>query len=941
MSEFTLNDAQAAAVEIETGPALVVAGAGTGKTRVIVERIRRLIYDRGVAAENILALTFTEKAAAEMQDRLVVGDVLNVDTTIATFNRFGNDLLRTYGGEWGLGTLRLLGETGQLVYLREHFDELQLDYFAPVSNPDGQLKLLADYISSLKTQLVDSEQYQRYAASLPTANAAEKLEKQKHQELANLYARYIAMCRRDNVIDYDDQVYLAIRLLQARPNIQQQLQRKYLYILVDEFQDTNPMQSRFVDLLVGKDKNLMVVGDDDQSIYGWRGATLANILDFTVRYPAAKNITLLENYRSTQPILDAAYRLIRHNDPHRLEVMNNLDKRLHAQTADGPGPKLQHFQTLDGELDWLVQDIDRRLKNGQSPASIAILTRRTALVLRVHDVLEQAGIEHAVAGISSDLYEHNGVRQMLEVLTAIADPLNDMALFHALSGPIAKVDTASLSRLAATARREHQSLRQAIDLSDDPAAKSALAALDTWRMAATNQTVGNLAYDIITESGWKTSLYEEATVTAATLNEVQALSAWFKTLKEFERVAVVASVQNYVANLPTLRSAETSFEDASLQVSDTVLNVLSVHRAKGLEWDTVYIVDCSEGSFPLKRRSGGLEIPLELRSSTTLADEHLLEERRLMYVAVTRARHELILTHADSHGGSAVRKPSRFLTEMAAFDGESSMPIVENTTPLERFAPLIGGSPEHQLPAGMIDSSGRLVLSVSQIATWLECPEDFRYKYILNMPLPPAPQLMYGTLVHSVIERIHKGRLADQLPGLEELRQYVREGLPRSGYASKRSQERAHLQAEQTIEHIYERFSGGPLPTALETPFRVTLADIGVVITGRIDAVYPHETGIEIRDYKTGTSVTTAEKAKSRATASPQLTLYALAWREMHNEMPALLTLDFVETGLLGSVRKQPKSLDTMEHKLADMVSALRKGHYPAAASHDRCVHPH
>jgi DNA helicase-2/ATP-dependent DNA helicase PcrA len=700
------------------------------------------------------------------------------------------------------------------------------------------------------------------------------------------------------------------------------------------------MQSRFVDLLVGEEKNLMVVGDDDQSIYGWRGATLANILDFTVHYPSAKDITLIENYRSTQPILDAAYRLIRHNDPHRLEVMNQLDKRLRAQAKTGPEPKVQHFSNLDSELEWLVQDIGDRLRAGQSPASIAVLTRRTALVLRVHEALEQAGISHAVAGISNDLYEQNSVRQLLEALTTIADPLNDMALFHTLSGPVGGVDVIALSRLAASANREHQALSAAIMESGDAETKAALMTIEKWRSAAATQTVGSLAYDVISDSGWKAKLYDEAKGSSTVLTEVQALSAFFKTLKEFERIAGVASVQNYVANLPTLRSAETSFEDVSLQISDTTLNVLSVHRAKGLEWDTVYIVDCSEGSFPLKKRSSGLELPAELRSNSSAADEHLSEERRLMYVAVTRARKELLLSHADKHGGGATRKPSRFLNEMF---GENTPPsTVESVqeTQLEQFAPLKADALIAALPPAMLDDNGHLTLNVSQIATWLDCPEDFHYKYVLNMPLPPAPQLAYGTLIHSAIERINRGRLEGHVPSFEELRNFVVGGLPQTGYASKRSRERAHAQAEHTIKQVYERFVAEALPSALETPFRVSLADIGLTITGRIDAVYPLGDAVEIRDYKTGTSVTTAEKAKSRATGSQQLTLYALAWRQLHDEMPALLSLDFVETGLIGSVKKQAKSLATLEQKLAEMVASIRSGQYPAASRHDNCAHP-
>lgn len=262
------------------GPALVVAGAGTGKTRVITERILKLI-EKGVRPDSIVALTFTQKAADEMLDRIASSSLkLALDVHVATFNGFGGELLQRFGGEWGLGNLKLLGETGKLVFLREHLDELNLDYFAPVSNPDGQLANLGDYASQLKQQLVKPSDYLEYAKKLPGSNAAEKLEKNKHLELAHFYTIYLQLCRARQVIDYDDQIYLTVELLNARPNVLRQLQNQFQYLLVDEFQDTNPMQSALVDLLAGTHQNLMVVGDDDQSIYGWRGATLANILDF-------------------------------------------------------------------------------------------------------------------------------------------------------------------------------------------------------------------------------------------------------------------------------------------------------------------------------------------------------------------------------------------------------------------------------------------------------------------------------------------------------------------------------------------------------------------------------------------------------------------------------------------------------------------------------------
>lgn len=932
-----LNAGQAAAVGITDGPVLVVAGAGTGKTRVIVERILRLIAD-GVKPENILGLTFTEKAAGEMLDRVADASLgAALDTTIATYNGFGSSLLERYGHEWGLGVPRLLGDTGQLVFLREHFDELELDYFAPISTPDGQLDRLCEYVSQLKQQLISPEAYERYAAQLPAADEADALEKKKHQELARFYRTYLALCRTNQVIDYDDQLYLTLELLQARPNVLRELQARYHYVLVDEFQDTNPMQSALVDLLVGSKQNLMVVGDDDQSIYGWRGATLANILDFTKRYPTAKDITLIENYRSTQSILDSAYRLIQHNNPERLEVINHLDKRLHAQTDDGPAPVTKHFYTLEAELTWLADDIAKRLQNGQEPSSIAVLARRSQTVTRVHETLELHNIPHAMAGLSNDIYDQPAVRQLIEVLKAVGDPLDDMALFHALSGPVFAIPAAELSAVSARAKREYLRLDEAVAAAGNQALQTSCQTIASWREMSSSVSVGDLAYQIITDSGWKQQLYEQSLQDPAMEVPAQAVSKFFTTLKEFERIAGVPSVQNYLASLPVLQASGSEFTDATLDISDSLVNVLSVHRAKGLEWETVYIVDCTEGSFPLHARGGSLQIPTELKTVQSRADEHLAEERRLMYVAVTRARRELVLTYANRHGDGAPRRPSRFLAELFETLPTDVEPEAEQSS-LELFAPhrIPASAP---LPANMYEN-GMFTLSVSHVACWLDCPLDFYYKYVLGIPLPPDPSRGYGTAIHGAIQRIFDGRRQGSVPTLEALTEQIQAALPRAGYASPHSRERAHAQALRSIEHIYERFTRESLPIEDELPFSVHIPDLPLKLVGRMDAIYQLDEGIEIRDFKTSTSVTTPEQAKARTTNSKQLTLYALAWKLLHGEMPAKLTLDFVETGQIQSVRKQAKSLDTMQRKLADMISHLQAGEYPPGKDHTYCKHP-
>lgn len=932
-----LNDAQARAVAITDGPVLVVAGAGTGKTRVIVERIARLIHS-GVPPQQILALTFTEKAAGEMLDR--IGDTrgaLTADVMVATYNGFGNDILQAYGTEIGLGAQQLLSETGQLVFLREHLDEFELDYFSPVSRPDSQLAVLAAYVSQLKQQLVQPSRYRQYAKNMAANNPEEALEKQKHQELAAFFDAYIGLCRQNQVIDYDDQLYLTIELLQLRANVLAELHARYRFILVDEYQDTNLMQARLVNLLAGKRQNVMVVGDDDQSIYGWRGATLANILAFQQQYPSAKEVTLTRNYRSTQPILDAAYRLIQHNNPERLEVIHKLDKHLTAETSGGEVPRVLHFAHRNAECAWVASDIARRLESGQDPASMAVLARRNNGVQIMHETLELHGIEHAVAGLRSNMYDQLAVKQLIEALKCVSDDHDDMALFHCLSGPIFELDPLVLSAASAQARNEHDSLRNMLVSLHNEHIDKALGQLHEWRQQIGEITVGELAYKIITETGWKDRLYALGQKDPAAENQLHALVAFFGSLREFERAADVASVQNYIRNVPMLRAAGSGFEDASLDISASLVNVLSIHRAKGLEWDTVYITDCTEGSLPMRSFGGGLRVPADLHEHPTRADDHMSEERRLMYVAATRAKKELVLTYADVHGSGAKRKASRFLGEMLC-DNADHISLDEAQTSLELFAPK-RPTGAFTLPPDILQD-GKLSLSVSQVDCWLRCPEDFYYLYVLKMPQPADPALAYGTAIHAAIEKIHEGRRRGETVALQELQDMVQATLPKAGYVSKRSRERAHAQALATVLALYKRFNSETPPIATEQPFAVEIPDTPLMLRGRIDAVYQLPTGVEIRDYKTGMSVTSADKAKQRATSSNQLALYALAWQIMHDEIPALLSLDFVETGHIGSVRKQAKTLESLTAKLQKLPTQLSNAAFEPGGDHTFCSHP-
>lgn len=928
-----LNKEQKQVVDAEKRPLLVVAGAGTGKTRVIVEKINKLLKS-GIAPASILAVTFTEKAAAEMAERVTESsEGLLLDLPIMTFNGYGNSVLREFGTDIGIPrSFRLLSEQAQIVFIRERIDEFELDYFMPLtSSPDGIIEDIVKLFSKLKQHVIAPDAYKSYADGLPATDDAEATERKKHAELSRAYGTYIKLCRAENVVDYDDQIYLTIQLLEARPNVRKLLQDRYHTIFVDEFQDTNPMQSRLIDLIASDKHNLVVVGDDDQSIYGFRGATIANILSFKDRYPDASEVVLTTNYRSYQPILDAAYKLIQHNNPNRLEASLKINKRLTSKQP-GQDPTLLRFADARSELEWLARDIAdkyEKLKKDEL-ISLAVLTRSNNGALAVHQALETLGVPHRVVGANPDLYSRPIVRMLLELVRTLVEPDNSASLHHTLISDLFSVDNQLVAPLASTARHEHQPLESA--LSEVPEVQDALQIIASLRADSAHSSVGQILWRAIDETGYKDRLLKRAPHDDETGVSVGHLKQFFDSLKEFENIATQPTAVQYMLALPALKAAGETTDD-TLGLSENEVIVTTVHKAKGLEWDTVYLPRLSEQSFPMWRQGGGIALPEELRDGTeSPADEHYNEERRVMYVAITRARQNLILSFS-----SGSRQPSRFIDEMLGARTADATPLTNGSASDIRLDVANETVQGVSVPTHIYDGQ-QVRLSASQAQALLNCPLNFYYKFVLRTPEEPKVSTTYGTQMHNFIQEINEGRQSGTLRPLKAMLSDLTLSWQKAGYSSKVQQERALAQAKDTLSEYYQLALNSPPPIAVEEKFEAVLPE-NITLYGRIDAVYD-DGGIEIRDYKTGNKVRDDKSAKEKTSSSKQLTLYALAWQTIHGTLPARVSLHYVDTGFVGSVAKQQKSIDTIHSNLVQAAMNLRNGIFPAGGRHDYCLHP-
>ena len=360
-----LNKKQREAVQFLGGPLAIIAGAGTGKTRVITYRIAYLIAAEIAKPCEILALTFTDKAAAEMEERV---DVLvpygYTDVTISTFHSFGDRIVREFSVDLGLDPdYRLLNLSEQALFLRDHLFDLPLRYYRPLSNPTKFLHELLRHFSRLKDEDILPTEYIRFSEKLLATSQGnnESLAVQrvaeKQLELAKCYEAYQELMAKKGFVDFGDQISYSNKLLREHPDIRKTLQERYQYIMVDEFQDTNYSQFQMVRELAAGHKNLTVVADDDQSIYKFRGAAISNILNFNDVYTNSHDVVLTKNYRSTQSILDASYKLIRHNDPDRLEIKRKINKKLRGLPEDGQSVAHLHFDTISAEADAIAKKI--------------------------------------------------------------------------------------------------------------------------------------------------------------------------------------------------------------------------------------------------------------------------------------------------------------------------------------------------------------------------------------------------------------------------------------------------------------------------------------------------------------------------------------------------------------------------------------------------------
>ncbi|HKX18405.1 MAG TPA: UvrD-helicase domain-containing protein [bacterium] len=943
-----LTDEQRSAVTHAAGPLLIVAGAGTGKTAVITRRIAHLIATREARPSEILALTFTDRAAAEMEervDRFVPYGY--TDTWISTFHAFGDRVLRENALHLGLSPdFRVLSRPEQVIFVRERLFQLPLDYFRPLGDPTRHVDALITLWSRAKDEDVTPDDYNAYAERLAAEAAAQPdnpaLGEQARQqrELAAVYRAYQAMLAEAGCADFGDLIVLTLRLLREHPSIRAQYQSQFRYILVDEFQDTNFAQFELVKLLAGDRRNLTVVADDDQAIYRWRGASYSNISYFTEAYPDARMVVLTRNFRSTQLILDAAYRLIRHNDPDRLEVRHGIDKRLRSAAGEpGQLPRHHQFETLAEEADDVAGRIEDAVRTGRwRYRDIAILVRSNRDADPFMRSLNMRGIPFTFTG-TRGLYDREEIRFLTAFLRVLAHPNDSMSLYLLSASPFYDVPPADLALCTSYGQRRNRSLNQIYrmlprlgELEVSAPGRAVIARivddLDEMGRLAAKMKTGRVLYEYaVSRTGYVQRL--AASEEPGDAHKVANIARFFNLVGRYGDTAKVDRVPAFVEYLELLIEAGDDPATAESDADTDAVRVLTIHKAKGLEFPVVFLVSLVADKFPSRARREPLALPDALmRDILPSGDFHVQEERRLCYVGMTRACRELYLTGAWDYGGVRRRKASRFVLE--ALDLPRIEPAAAPVSPaqaVERYAP----PPEPaEGPIVLLPPSDDPVpLSFRQVDDYTTCPYKYRYIHVLRVPILRDHRIAYGAALHEAVQEYNRRRARRQPVTADDLVATLERAWISEGFLSREHEDRRLEEGRAVLRRFFAyQETSGTVPTFVEREFRFRSG--GAYVRGRWDRVDIRGDEVVVIDFKS-TDVRTHEDADRRTRDSEQLAIYSLAYQEVLGRLPDRVELHFLgREVMVGRAHKDADDVAEAREMIERAAAGIRARQFPA-----------
>ncbi len=955
-----LNDEQKKAVEFNQGPLLIIAGAGTGKTTVIVEKIKHLLKKKLAKPEEILALTFTEKAAFEMEERVDREIPYGYfQMWISTFHAFADQILKEEAAHIGLTPgFRLMTEAETIIFLRRNLFLFDLKYFSPLGNPEKFLQALLDHFSRLRDEDVSPEEYLKWASNRHSGERGEqtgmteKIENEKYLELANAYKTYQALKTKEGLFDFSDLIFYLLKLFRERKNVLKKYQEKFKYVLIDEFQDTNIAQYNFIKLIAPAMANprLTVVGDDSQAIYKFRGASVSNIMAFMKDYPKAKQITLKNNYRSNQTILDKSHQLIKNNDPDTLEAKLGISKNLKAQKPDDKNA-VNFFwaEKAEEEADFVVKQIISLKKNYQY-SDFAILCRANNHSDSFIRALARASIPYQFLGPGL-LLKQPEVKDLIAYLKVLYNVEDSVSFYRVLAMDIFALDAKDLNYLLAFSKKTNLFLFQAAEVylsffenelykTDFEIYKKHLPFMSQqtrnqlffiYKMMKKHfalikkETAGQILYYFLEETKYLNKLvaYKTEKEEKIALN----VSKFFNRLKSFEAEHEDASVFAVVDFLEmSMELGESPIVSKTDIASYNAVNILTTHSAKGLEFPVVFLVNLTRGRFPTNQKKEAIPIPDNLIKETLPeGDYHLEEERRLFYVGLTRAKDKVFLTASRFYGeGIRQQKISPFAVETL---GEQYIKKYEAAKKDEKQQLSIFDfkKPEETTAKVLLNKN---LFSYTQLESYDRCPLQYKYQFILKVPTTPSAALTFGDTIHKTLQAFYQEFFDNKNIGEKEILNIFKNNWSPLGYTSAAHEARMKKEGEIMLKKFLVKFHQPNIKVVdLEKLFRIKI-DQETSVVGKIDRVDDLGDGnIEIIDYKTGKIPDEKTLKKSF-----QLSIYALAatdpglYRKKVNQVR--LTFYYLQNPEKISLTRTQEDIDGVKRDILKKAGEIRSSRF-------------